>query len=349
MGSIAIVAIERRRLSIVATLLLTLATFGCTASGSPTNDLGSDDDVTIVNLNVLHGLFCGGEACRLTDRISLLFGLLEQAKCPDVVTLQEVSSAVETELQQRVASLCDGAYQLGFEKVNGLDDAVILSRYAQLTLQALPLFGGFRHALRAEIDHPAGPLLIFTTHLASGSDGANDPCGDQCPSECTAAGAKTKRQCQAVQLGELVSADRAPDALTLITGDFNASPTDPEYLGLKALGWIDTYAEAGNPECNASGGEGCTSGRESDLTALESTDSGLVERIDFVFSLPPTNSQGSCAGTIEAAGDPDDDGQRTGPFAHQPNPLAASCGPTPEAICWPSDHSGVQADLGCAK
>ena len=133
-----------------------------------------------------------------------------------------------------------------------------------------------------------------------------------------------------------------------MTGDFNASPTDPEYLGLVARGWNDTYAEAGNPECNANGGEGCTSGRESDLKALESTASGLVERIDFVFSLPPINSQGSCAGVIEAAGDPDGDGQRTGPFAHQPNPLTASCGPAPEAICWPSDHSGVQADLGCA-
>jgi len=34
-------------------------------------------------------------------------------------------------------------------------------------------------------------------------------------------------------------------------------------------------------------------------------------------------------------------------FADDPNPFAPTCGPAPDAICWPSDHEGAQVDLNC--
>jgi hypothetical protein len=49
--------------------------------------------VTIVNLNIFHGIDCvpaRGEQCRLADRLVLLFARLAALGCPDIVTLQEV-------------------------------------------------------------------------------------------------------------------------------------------------------------------------------------------------------------------------------------------------------------------
>jgi len=57
--------------------------------------------VTIVNLNVFHGIDCvpiRGEQCRLADRLALLFARLAAQGCPDIVTFQEVldRTTVET-------------------------------------------------------------------------------------------------------------------------------------------------------------------------------------------------------------------------------------------------------------
>ena len=57
--------------------------------------------VTVVNLNVFHGIDCvpvRGEQCRLADRLALLFARLTALGCPDIVTFQEVldRTTVET-------------------------------------------------------------------------------------------------------------------------------------------------------------------------------------------------------------------------------------------------------------
>jgi len=60
-------------------------------------------DVTVVSMNVLHGAFCGdGNHCQAPDRVALLARLIEAAKCPDVVALQEISSWIY-DLAQRTA------------------------------------------------------------------------------------------------------------------------------------------------------------------------------------------------------------------------------------------------------
>ncbi len=119
------------------------------------------------------------------------------------------------------------------------------------------------------------------------------------------------------------------------------------YSQFASRGWTDTYLAAGNPECVSATGVGCTSGREDEaLTDLEDPALNQTERIDYIWLVPATSGS-LCAGTEEAAGDADGDGIETRLFADVPNPFAATCGPSPDAICWSSDHSGVQADVNC--
>jgi len=68
------------------------------------------DDVTAVNLNLLHGIFCGHQGCRQSDRIDLLFDWLELSSCPDVVTLQEITSPMGPAVQARLATHCPFIY-----------------------------------------------------------------------------------------------------------------------------------------------------------------------------------------------------------------------------------------------
>jgi endonuclease/exonuclease/phosphatase family metal-dependent hydrolase len=234
------------------------------------------------------------------------------------------------------------------ERILNIDDETVLTRYPVLLVRQRFLYRGFRRVLQVRIDHPAGPFDVHTTHLASGSDGAQQPCGDDCPAECVAAGAANVRDCQAVQTARFVAETHdVPDA-ALVAGDFNDPPGSFVYDQLAGRGWVDTYLAAGNPECDPSTGVGCISGRaDEELADLESPALDQDERIDFVFLVPPA-AGASCRASIERG---DQGGPGEGPatrlFADVPNPFAEACGPLPLPICWPSDHTGVQVALAC--
>jgi endonuclease/exonuclease/phosphatase family metal-dependent hydrolase len=303
-----------------------------------------DGDVTVANLNVLHGLFCpdGTDNCRFPERVALLLQWLEAAGCPDVVTLQEVREAQVAVLRAGLGTACDGTYAALYDVSNRLDDAMVLTRVPALDVEVVGLVGDFRNVLRARLDHPAGPLEVFTTHLAASVDGARLPCAADCPAECVAAGATTRRECQGVQVARLAETRADQAALAVIAGDFNEPPGSFVHRQFTGRGWPDTHLAAGNPECEPTTGVGCTSGREDDtLEELESPIVNEAERIDFIFVTPRAGCR------VEAAGDPDGDGTSTGLFADRPNPFAPTCGPAPEAICWPSDHVGTQLELEC--
>ena len=64
----------------------------------------------------------------------------------------------------------------------GVDEALILSRYPVSRSETLELYSPqkpffTRHVLFARVEHPEGPIDVFTTHLASGSDSGDEPCG----------------------------------------------------------------------------------------------------------------------------------------------------------------------------
>jgi endonuclease/exonuclease/phosphatase family metal-dependent hydrolase len=318
---------------------------------------GDDDDgtrrgadVTVAQLNILHGLVCPQptENCRLVERMDLLFQWIAAIGCPDVVTFQEVWPRAFELISERAAGSCPFAYNVAQgPQVLGLDDETVLSRYPIVALEQMILHRDFRRALFVRVDHPTGPLEVTSTHLASSVDGATMPCGDDCPPECVAAGAATVRQCQAVQLESFALAHHQAEATAVLTGDFNEKPDSVVYQGLVGHGWTDVYLAAGNPECDPGTGVGCTSGRDdASLSHLESPASNQVERIDYIFLMRAPVGAG-CGGSIDSGDDADGDGIATRIFSDDPNPFAPGCGPRPAAVCWPSDHEGMQLDLNC--
>lgn len=333
-------------------LAVAVGTWSLLCAALPSAGLADPDpDLTVVNLNVLHGVNCGAALCRVSDRIDLLFQWIEDAGCPDVVTLQEVSTFANSNLDAinaRYPSACGGQYTQVFLPDWFVDEEMILTRYPVLDSALLLLHGSptfQRHVLHARVNHPKGPIDVFTTHLASSSDNGDGACAAPCPAECVSAGAATNRQCQAVQLANWVALRHTTPTPAIVTGDMNAQPGSFEYNHfVLTRGYTDTYLAAGMPECNAATGVGCTSGREdSNLSELESPVSNEVVRIDFTFLVPPP--PGGYNPTIEGPGDLDGDGTTTRIFTDAPNPFAPSCGPLPDAICWPSDHEGSELDL----
>ncbi len=327
------------------------------AKASPPPLACAGGDVRVASLNVLHGLFCpdGTANCRLADRIALLGQWLVDRRCPDVVALQEVWSNspgadVLSNVQRQLVGVCPDPYAVAFQQTFAADDSLILSRYAVASNQVIDLYGPLRYAQHARIDHPLGPLDVFATHLASGSDFAGSPCGtfEPCPAACLAAGAATVRQCQAVQLSDAVAAAHDVDTPAFVVGDFNDRPGSFVYdRFVSGLGARDAFLDAGNAECEATTGAGCTSGRvDDDLTDLEATPLGVTTRIDFAFLLPPRGAA-SCTAALDTPDDADGDGVGTRLFAGAPNPFAPACGPLPAPPCWVSDHSGVEVDLNC--
>jgi hypothetical protein len=203
---------------------------------------------------------------------------------------------------------------------------------------------------------------VFTTHLASGSDLANLPCGvpalpgppftppsPPCPAECVAF-VDTVRECQAKQMALFVEDRHDVPNPALATGDFNTEPGSVAYQIFTDRGWIDSHLAGGNGECNPVTGENCTSGRSEVGGDLELPDLNVDRRIDYIFVVP-AEPGAQCGGGIE----PTRPGARfnkvkTGLFAAVPNPFTkknADCGPEPDAICWTSDHSGNIATLDC--
>lgn len=325
-----------------------------TARGAPPPTACPDDDLTVANLNVLHGLFCPPATanCRLPERIALLAQWVAARGCPDVVTLQEVAAVIEAmpaSLETAVNAACGGVYATAFVRTAGLDDQMILSRHRLLASKVTPLHGRFRTVLHARLDHPIGPVDVYSTHLAARSDGAGNPCDTlgPCPADCLAAGATTVRECQAVETALHVERTRIGPGPALVTGDFNDPPGSFVYRQFVARGWLDTFLVAGNAECDPQTGIGCTSGRIDDaLTDLERPARNQDERIDFVFLVPPAPGS-ACAAVLDTPRDADGDGTGTRLFAGDPNPFAPTCGPAPAPPCWPSDHSGVEADVNC--
>ncbi len=321
------------------------------ARGAPAPAACPRSDVRLATLNVLHGLSCpeatADQKCRYTDRMALLGAWIVARGCPDVVTLQEIWEPQAPLVKSLLAGVCPFPYEVVYLEVNRVDDAIVLSRYAVADSAVQKLYGGFRHAVHVRIDHPVGPLDVFTTHLASESDGGNQPCGalGACPAECVGEGAATVRDCQATQLAAWVTTVHGEFPVpAFVTGDFNRSPGSFVYTRFTDGGLVDTYLAAGNPECEPASGVGCTSGRQDeDLSQLEDPASNEHERIDFLFEVPPAVRR--CR--LDGPDDADHDGTGTRLFTDRPNPFAPTCGPAPAAICWPSDHIGVEADLDC--
>ena len=169
-------------------------------------------------------------------------------------------------------SLCGGVYEAVYDPLNRVDDAMILTRLPVIAFEVVRLYGGFRNVLRARLEHPLGPLDVFTTHLAAGSDGAQLPCAGDCPAECVAARRHDAPRVSG-RAGRASSSKRALDLATpaVVAGDFNEEPGSFVHAQFTERGWPDTYLVAGNPECDPATGAGCTAGRADDVARRSSS------------------------------------------------------------------------------
>jgi hypothetical protein len=316
-----------------------------TAGTSTSNTaVASTDDLTIIDLNMLHGLPLEGacppetDSCQAPARMDILWEEIEAAGCPDVITLQEVGPAQLELLPQRIGDLCDGVYEIVSEPVGLPVEVEIIT-----SLPVLDHFGwrmsGINWAAQwAKLDAGFGPVEIVTAHFQSSADPfacdvSQDYCADLCPS------GGNPGDCHPLEVLDAFEQHGDPTDLQVITGDLNKPIDDRRIQTLVDAGFVDTWTLAGNPECDPATGEGCTCCIDGDppLVGLDDPDQVFDERIDFVLARVPDG----CDFQVDSPDDADGDGIATGHFANQPRAEAV------EGVVWPSDHSGVQADLSC--
>jgi len=319
-----------------AGLLLPFSTFLAAAGAEP-----GAPDVHIVNLNLLHGTFCPPETngCQAPDRVHLLARQLEDAGCPDVVGLQEININLSKLIAKARRTVCDGKYKLAFTKeAAGLDTEQILTTLAIKNTKVIKLKGNFRTASRVVLTSPIGPLVIVVTH----QDGDPETPGvTTCPT-CVPPCQKNASvfQCQTTAAAAMADQAGGPKAVRVLMGDFNVTSSSARYQSLISAGWVDSHLAAGNAECDPAGGANCTSGRDDkSIEALKDPNARESERIDFIFVKPPTR----CAVAFDPVTDDDGDFFGTGLFKATP----AVDGPG--GLAWPSDHTGVAADMTCTK
>jgi endonuclease/exonuclease/phosphatase family metal-dependent hydrolase len=297
--------------------------------------------VRIVNLNLLHGVFCPQEtnACQAPDRVALLMQQLEAAECPEIVGLQEINLKLATLIDKALPKVdCD--YDVVFSKKPGsLDTERVLTTLPVRSQKIEKLTGAFRTASRAVLKAPIGPLVLVVTHQDGDPDGGapDTPCQRTCPPVCIE-GQVGVRACQTVVSAQLADEVGGPRAVRVLMGDFNVTPTSGRYERLIGEGWVDSYLTAGNPECDGATGVGCTGGRVDDaVETLKDPSATNSERIDFIF----VKSGQNCPVQFDAPDDRNDNGLGTALFGDEP----ATDGPG--GIVWTSDHTGVSADISC--
>jgi len=322
---------------------------GSTASTTTSLIERAEADLTIVDLNMLHGLTFGEdcptetEACRAEARLGLLWDEIEASGCPDVVTLQEVGPAQIDLLPTHLPDLCEGTYELASDWIGLPVEVAILSRLPVLDHRGHRLSGLNWASQWARLDSELGPVEVVTAHFASSSDPFACADGDDyCADICDPAG--TPGDCHPREVLALLDEARddagEPAILQAVTGDLNRPVTDPRVSTLLDAGFVDAWTLAGNPDCDPATGEGCTccvSGPPP-LVGLDLAEQDtFVERIDFIL----VRTSSGCDLAVDTPTDADGDGVATGPFARQPAPTPV------DGVVWASDHAGVQADLSC--
>ena len=326
---------------LVAGVLVTAAARVASAGASSAPRLAPQKDLRIVTMNILHGIVCPNapDDCQGDDRIALLGRQLQAAKCPPVVSLEEISER----MYGRIAAapwVGECKYKIVWHDMPSTDRELVLTTLPVTNQKLTILAGNFRSAYRVDLRSKLGPLVVVVSHQDGDPEpGDPKPCNPaECPPECPAQ--ITISDCQTNQAKAIASEGGGSKTIRVLTGDFNVTAASQRYRSIVADGWIDSHVAAGNPECDPATGAQCTSGRQDMNTDdLKNPASKETERIDFVFVKAPR----SCKVRFDTPKDRDKDGLGTGLFANTP----ASNGPG--GLVYLSDHTGVGADLSCRK
>lgn len=325
---------RRYRVGVVVVLAVLVAACssgddGGSSSGPDTTEAEADAGapVRVVTLNLLHGLFCPQEtdSCQAPDRVAIFTELVEAADCPDLIGLQEIGPRLEELLPAAVAGMCDGGYTIAWEGVNSPDREMVLTRLPVVEEGYLDIANFPWEAYWVRVDSDQGTVDFLTTHFASSSN--NPPCtAENCPAICPQG--LITNECHAIEVAEFY-AGRDPAALTIASGDLNATPDSPTVRTLLDAGFVDAWLAAGNTECDPDTHLGCTGGgsQPEPFVGIDTEEGpGFDRRIDYVLVRPGED----CSLQVASEG-----------FAVEPRaePL--------NGLWWPADHGGVLAEFSC--
>jgi endonuclease/exonuclease/phosphatase family metal-dependent hydrolase len=308
-------------------LLFAVALTGCDDKSTTSNEGRSTRRaVTVVAQNLLHGIACPADTdrCKLPQRVELFARQLVEAKCPEVVSVEESDPVMAGLLKDQAREICAGHYDVVGADDPSIDREVVLTTLPVLAHERTRLSGPLRTALWVRVAAALGPLDVVATHLASGSD--DRPCDSEtCPPPCH--DHDTLNTCQGRQAAAVLASHLMPESVGVLVGDLNAKPRDPTINALRARGFIDTYVAAKQPPCDPATGTGCTSGRQdADLSDLTNPHSHETERIDFVM----LKTARECSVATSS-----------GLFAADP------ASPPLDGLVFASDHTGAQATISC--
>jgi endonuclease/exonuclease/phosphatase family metal-dependent hydrolase len=325
-----------RRLVVLVSLVVAGAAVATPAAASG-DDPGS---LRVVNFNVLHGVICPPESdgCQLPDRMELLGRRLQEASCPEMVGLQEVSGRVFDRVKA-LPAIDECGYDLVLDRPEAIDQEIVLTTLDVRATKVVKL-SGFRTASRVELASDLGPVVMVVTHQDGdpdpGATGADATCKRKvCPRVCEPG--SPFLACQTTVAADLAEKVGGKRAIRILMGDFNVTPASARYQGLVDDGWTDTHLAAGNAECDATTGTGCTSGRRDDVVDdMKDPNARQQQRIDFIFVKAPR----SCAASFDPEADADGDGLGTGIWD---DPVVDG----PGGMAFVSDHSATSVDLTC--
>ncbi|WP_175417246.1 endonuclease/exonuclease/phosphatase family protein [Arthrobacter sp. 24S4-2] len=125
-------------------------------------------------------------------------------RSPDILALEEVVNPIDS------AGLSEWPYQVRVGTV------MLLSKYPVIDSEPLTLGLGWKRALHATLDSPAGPVSVYVIHADSARLTDHTP-----------------RNTMIEDLTRLISHDAAPRIVAL--GDFNAASYDTTMAGLNSL------------------------------------------------------------------------------------------------------------------
>ena len=163
--------LTRGAVIVTAALVLAGLLTGCESS-ERADDTGetTDESVTVVSQNLLHGIACPDDSdrCKLPERVELFARQLTEAGCPEVVAVEEVDPVMSGLLRDQAEEICSGRYELVGADDPAIDREVVLTTLPVLGQERVKLAGPLRTALWVRVRAALGPLDVVATHLASG-------------------------------------------------------------------------------------------------------------------------------------------------------------------------------------
>lgn len=297
-------------------LLATLAGTSCTLLPD-----GSDDGpptLTVVNYNILHGLYDEDPAAPAFDlfeeRLSILAAQLSKLK-PDVIVLQEVvlkGPPGYPDVQAVLRDALGDQYTMvfgesGSTRINeGGLGRMTLTRLPVVSSASRFLFPG-RSAHRVTVQTKGGVIDIYNVHLEG----------------------PELEGVQGLEITRLITfidtAGRNQNPV-ILTGDFNSRPGDAALRQVAAFGFRDALAEKQDVTCDKAGDPGCT--RATKPVLVNSPHSRADIRIDYMYYRGGTEISIKPVSAL--------------PFMNAPVQTAD------HKLLWVSDHIGIQATFELA-